>query len=104
MTRPLSRRQFAGWAVFGIAGRALNPGPAFGQSGALPAGQVVERIKEHLGVPWRGGPTDTFKSGDENSQVTGIATTVMSTLDVIQRAAAAVPVEWIPAGDPFWRP
>lgn len=62
---------------------------AFGQTGRLTAGQVVDRIKEHLGVPWRGGPTDTFKTGDAQSPVTGIATTVMSTFDVIKRAAAA---------------
>lgn len=46
------------------------------------------KIKQHLGVPWRGGSTDTFKSGDENSPVVGITTTVMSTFDVIKRSTA----------------
>lgn len=79
----LSRREFAALTALGVAGEA------FGQSLSLTAGQVVERIKQNLGVLWRGGPTDTFKSGGEDSKVTGIATTVMSTFEVIKKAAAA---------------
>jgi putative NIF3 family GTP cyclohydrolase 1 type 2 len=78
----LSRREFAALGALGIA-------TGFAQTAPLTAEQVVDRIKEHLGVPWRGGPTDTFKSGDPESKVTGIATTVMSTFDVIKRAAAS---------------
>ena len=81
-----SRREFAVAVPALIAGAAAS---AFAQTSRLTAGQVVDRIKEHLGVPWRGGPTDTFKSGDTGTPVTGIATTVMSTFDVIKRAAAA---------------
>lgn len=81
----LSRREFV--AASGIvAGAAFN---AFAQRAPLTAGQVVDRIKANLGVPWRDGPTDTFKTGDAGTAVTGIATTVMSTFDVIKRAAAA---------------
>lgn len=82
-SRVLSRREFAALSAVGITATGLA------QTTALTAGQVVERIKEHLGVPWRGGPTDTFKSGAEDSKVTGISTTVMSTFDVIKRAAAS---------------
>jgi putative NIF3 family GTP cyclohydrolase 1 type 2 len=39
-------------------------------------------------VPWKNETVDTFKSGDPNAKVTGIATTMMTTLDVLQRAAA----------------
>jgi hypothetical protein len=126
MNTPLNRRQLLALAALGVVNHAL--GQTSSQGPSLTAGEVVERIKKNLGVPWLGGPTDTFKSGDENSPVTGIATTVMSTFDVLKRAAAAgknmvithegmrvvaswlktfvseVPVEWIPAGDPFWRP
>jgi putative NIF3 family GTP cyclohydrolase 1 type 2 len=59
------------------------------QATPLTAGQVVDRIKQNLGVPWREGPTDTFKVGDAGSPITGIATTVMSTFDVVKRAVAA---------------
>ena len=84
-TWTLSRREFAAAVPALVAGAAS----AFGQTGRLTAGLVIERIKAQLGVPWRGGATDTFKSGDEQTPVTGIATTVMSTFDVIKRAAAA---------------
>ena len=62
----LSRRNFSALAVLGAAIKG------FGQAAPLTAGQIVDRIKEHLGVPWRGGPTDTFKSGGTDSVVTGI--------------------------------
>ena len=81
----LSRREFAALPV-AVAGASVA---AFAQTSRLTAGQVVERIKNNLGVPWRGGPTDTFKSGDVDTAVTGIATTVMSTFEVLTRAAAA---------------
>lgn len=81
-TLVLSRREFAVFPALAFTASGLAQGAPF------TAGQVVDRIKEHLGVPWRGGPTDTFKAGDTDSKVTGIATTVMSTFDVIKRAAA----------------
>lgn len=87
MNTPIDRRQFLTLAALGVVNRALAQNSS--QSTLLTAGEVVERIKQNLGVPWRGGPTDTFKAGDENSPVTGIATTVMSTFDVLQRAAAS---------------
>ena len=52
----LSRREFAALPA-AIAGASVA---AFAQTGRLTAGQVVERVKNNLGVPWRGGPTDTF--------------------------------------------
>jgi putative NIF3 family GTP cyclohydrolase 1 type 2 len=54
----------------------------------ITANEVIDRIKQNLGVPWKDETVDTFKSGDPNAKVTGIATTMMSTLDVLQRAAA----------------
>lgn len=52
------------------------------------ARQVIERIKAHIGVPWRSQTVDTFKAGDPDTPVTGIATTMMATFDVIRRAQA----------------
>lgn len=54
----------------------------------LTAREVVERIKAHVGIPWMTETVDTFKAGDPDTPVTGIATTMMATFDVIQRAAA----------------
>ena len=63
--------------------------PAFAQAQTpLTANDVVEQIKAHVGVPWNSETVDTFKAGDPNAKVTGIAVTMMATLDVLQRAAA----------------
>ena len=55
----------------------------------LTARQVIERIQKNVGVTWRSQTVDTFKAGDPDTPVTGIATTMMATYDVLQRAAAA---------------
>jgi putative NIF3 family GTP cyclohydrolase 1 type 2 len=56
----------------------------------MTANDVVERIKRNLGIPWNEQTyRDTFKLGDPNTEVKGIATTFMATLDLIQRAHAA---------------
>jgi len=58
------------------------------QQTPLTARQVIERIQSHVGVPWRTQTVDTFKAGDPDTPVTGIATTMMATYDVLVRAAA----------------
>ena len=66
----------------------LAGGAAIAQPGAqLTARQVIERIRKNVGVPWRSQTVDTFKAGNPDTPVTGIATTVMATFDVLQRAA-----------------
>jgi putative NIF3 family GTP cyclohydrolase 1 type 2 len=57
-------------------------------SSSLSASEVIERIKAHVGVPWNAETVDTFKAGDPNTKVTGIAVTMMATFDVLQRAVA----------------
>jgi len=52
------------------------------------AREVVAAIQEHVGVPWQAETVDTFKAGNPETRVTGIAATMMATLDVLQRAAA----------------
>jgi putative NIF3 family GTP cyclohydrolase 1 type 2 len=59
------------------------------QANRLTARQVIERIQKNVGVAWRTQTVDTFKAGDPDTPVTGIATTMMATYDVLQRAAAA---------------
>src|SRR5215813_6943739 len=56
---------------------------------SLTAQQVIDRIKKNVGVPWREQTVDTFKAGNPEARVTGVATTMMATFDVLQRAAAA---------------
>jgi putative NIF3 family GTP cyclohydrolase 1 type 2 len=68
----------------------VSNGLAWGQkSDVLTARQVIERIKQQVGVPWREQTVDTIKAGDPETTVTGIATTMMATHEVLQRAAAA---------------
>src|SRR3989449_10354666 len=52
------------------------------------AQEVIAAIQEHVGVPWKTETVDTFKAGKPETRVTGIAVTMMATLDVLQRAAA----------------
>lgn len=68
-------------ALVGVAAVARAQQP-------LTARDVVERIKQHIGVPWADQTVDTFKDGDPATPVTGIAVTMMATFDVLQRAAA----------------
>jgi putative NIF3 family GTP cyclohydrolase 1 type 2 len=58
-------------------------------AGALTAGEVIERIKNNVGIPWRERTVDNLIAGSPATPVRGIATTMMATLDVIKRAAAA---------------
>jgi len=62
---------------------------ASAQERPLTASEVVQRIQEHVGVPWQKETVDTFKAGDPDTKVTGIAVTMMATFDVLQRAAAS---------------
>jgi putative NIF3 family GTP cyclohydrolase 1 type 2 len=73
----LSRRGL----LFASAGLALG-------DAAPTAGQIIERIKQNVGVPWRAETVDRIIAGDAETPVKGIATTMMATLDAIERAAA----------------
>jgi putative NIF3 family GTP cyclohydrolase 1 type 2 len=67
-------------AVSGLSARAQEKRPT--------AQEVIAAIQEHVGVPWKTQTVDTFKAGNPETRVTGIAVTMMATLDVLQRAAA----------------
>ena len=59
------------------------------QEKRLTAREVIARIQEHVGVPWQAETVDAFKAGNPDTAVTGIAVTMMATMDVLERAAAA---------------
>ena len=71
-----------------VAALTLAPSVAPAQQPVLTARDVVERIKQHIGVPWTEPTVDTFKDGDPATPVTGVAVTMMATFDVLRRAAA----------------
>ncbi len=67
----------------------LSAGPQVkAQSKPITAREVIMAIQEHVGVPWQRETVDTFKAGNPDTPVTGIAVTMMATLDVLQRASA----------------
>jgi putative NIF3 family GTP cyclohydrolase 1 type 2 len=69
----------------------------------LTAGEVVNRIKSNLGVPWRDTTyRDTFKFGGPDTEVKGVATTVFCSYGVVQRAAQAGLNMIIPHEDTYW--
>jgi putative NIF3 family GTP cyclohydrolase 1 type 2 len=72
-----------------VAFTLLLPAAGLAQSHTLTARQVIERIQAHVGVPWSSDTVDTFKAGNPDAPVTGIAVTMMATLEVLKRAAAA---------------
>jgi len=59
-----------------------------GQDKQPTAREVIAAIQQHVGVPWQKETVDTFKAGNPDTPVTGIAVTMMATLDVLQRASA----------------
>jgi putative NIF3 family GTP cyclohydrolase 1 type 2 len=70
------------------AGMALSGRPAMAQNRKPTAREVVAAIQEHVGIPWQKETVDTFKAGNPDTPVTGIAVTMMATMDVLERAAA----------------
>ena len=83
------------------------------------ARQIVAEIQKQVGVPWQKDTVDTFKAGNPDMPVTGIAVTMMATMDVLERASAKglnfvitheptfyahldTP-EGMPEGDPVWK-
>jgi putative NIF3 family GTP cyclohydrolase 1 type 2 len=66
---------------------AQDPGNGRTAKG-LTAGEVVDRIKAHADIPWMSETVDTFKAGDPETQVKGIAVTMMATYAVLVRAQA----------------
>lgn len=82
-----SRREFLLGTVASLV--AANARGSARQVPSLTAAQIVDRIREKAGVPWRETSLDGFKAGSPDAIVTGVATTVVATADVLRRAAAA---------------
>jgi putative NIF3 family GTP cyclohydrolase 1 type 2 len=58
------------------------------QGKKITAREVVAEIQKQVGVPWQKETVDTFKAGNPDTVVTGIAVTMMATMDVLERASA----------------
>src|SRR5882672_11339392 len=79
-----SRRSFLFSLGLAAAGGAFSR-----MTQTLTAGQVIDRIKANVGIPWQAQTVDNIIAGTAETPVKGIATTMMATLDVVQRAAAS---------------
>lgn len=58
------------------------------QQKKITARQLVAEIQKQVGVEWQKETVDTFKAGNPDTVVTGVAVTMMATMDVLQRASA----------------
>ena len=74
--------------AFVVATLALIVGGAGAQDHRITARDIVAEIQKRVGVPWKNETVDTFKAGNPDIPVTGVAVTMMATMDVLQRASA----------------
>jgi len=74
------------WLTFSITVTAALSAPA--QQGNITAREIVAQIQKQVGVGWKANTVDTFKAGNPDRRVTGIAVTMMATMDVLERASA----------------
>jgi putative NIF3 family GTP cyclohydrolase 1 type 2 len=81
----LSRREFTAMAAAAPLAFTRN----ISGSAPIAAQDVIDRIKNSIGVPWKTETVDGLKAGDAAASIKGIATTAMATLDVLRRAASA---------------
>ena len=54
----------------------------------ITAREVVADVQKQVGVEWDKDTVDTFKAGNTDTPVQGIAVTMMATMDVLERASA----------------
>ena len=81
----------------------IGVGDPYWRPACMTAREVVELIKKNRGVPWNERSTrDTFKLGNPDATVKGIATTMMATFDMLKRAHAAGLNMVITHEDTFW--
>lgn len=76
-------------SLAGITALLFSCALAAGQETHLTAREIISRIQSHVAVPWQSETVDTFKAGNPDEPVTGVALTMMATMDVLERAAAS---------------
>src|SRR5215469_13123332 len=82
-------RAFLKRSLAGIATMLFSCALAAGQEKHLTAREIISRIQAQVGVPWQSETVDTFKAGNPDEPVTGVALTMMATMDVLELAAAS---------------
>jgi|SoiMethySBSTD1v2_1073268.scaffolds.fasta_scaffold17879_6 putative NIF3 family GTP cyclohydrolase 1 type 2 len=86
----ISRRDFVALTAAGaVATPLILRNELTPASAAVTAQDIIDRLKKQIGVDWGSDDVDTFKAGDPSTVVTGVVTTSMATLDVLQKAVQA---------------
>jgi putative NIF3 family GTP cyclohydrolase 1 type 2 len=83
----LTRREFATLAASAAA--APFAVPAASRAATVTAQELFDRIKGQIGVAWKAETVDGIKAGDPSTVVTGVVTTALATIAVLQQAAKA---------------
>jgi putative NIF3 family GTP cyclohydrolase 1 type 2 len=85
-----SRREFTSLAAVAVAAQAVPFASSRTSAAAAPtARELLDRITAQVGVPWKADTVDGLKAGDPSTVVTGVATTAMATMAVLQQAVKA---------------
>jgi len=79
-TRPVRTAVALATLLISVAG-------ADAQERRITARELVAEIQKQVGVEWKKDTVDTFKAGNPDAPVTGVAVTMMATMDVLQRAS-----------------
>lgn len=82
----MNAKSARGWIVLAVMLGAVAGASA--QEHRVTAREVVAEIQKQVGVEWQKETVDTFKAGNPDTALTGIAVTMMATMDVLQRASA----------------
>src|SRR5580765_7849318 len=85
----ISRRDFVALTAAGAVATPFILGNALVHGATVTAQEIVDRVKKNIGVDWGSDDVDTFKAGDPSTIITGVVTTSMATLDVLQKAVQA---------------
>jgi putative NIF3 family GTP cyclohydrolase 1 type 2 len=83
----LSRREFAALAAAAAAAPLAHVATLFGA--AITADELIARIRKNIGIDWKPDSVDTIKAGAPTTIATGIVTTSMATIAVLQQAVKA---------------
>jgi putative NIF3 family GTP cyclohydrolase 1 type 2 len=81
----ISRRKFIALTATGLASTPQIM-VARSSANAITAGQIVDRIQKEIGPNWNADTVDTFKAGEPSTVVTGIVTTALPSLRVMEEA------------------
>jgi putative NIF3 family GTP cyclohydrolase 1 type 2 len=81
------------------AGLAATATPAL--SATLTAGEILNRMKQNVGGPWRDGGVDHFTVGGPDTAVRGVATVMMCSLDAMKDSLKAG-CNFIITHEPTW--